>query len=573
MSESEEAPKKIKVDYYVDLVLRRRWLLIISFGIAMIGGMFVSITTPKMYESDTLILVEPKSIPDKYVEPLTEVDVKQRVSTITQKVKSRTYIEQVIDRANLFEAKEYENMLMEEKIAVVRKNMNVKVTRGRKGADSFRISFKGKNPKKITEAVNILADYFIDESIEVMQAEVTEAQKFLEEELRAKAEKLIDVENNLKAYRTEYMGGLPEQLSSNLGMLSGLRSQLTSKQESLRDEKMRLIQMEGQLSEVRRELEGIVIPESEVIIEEKPVVEIKPSENEIRLAKLKDQYANLVARYTSQHPDVVKTGKMVAELEAIVSEERKERERESEREKEKAASAPVPIPRPVKKTKEQLAAIKYKSMKTEQFKGLESQIQEVKFTIKQREKDIAKIVLQIQLYEKRVEDTPKREQELMALTRDYKNIQDTYNSILRKKLDADVAVSMERKAKGQRFRVLDKAQVPKKPVSPDVKKLLIMSVAGGLAVGGGLIFLLDFIDTSLRQAEDIESLTGIPVLATIPNIQYRPIDKIKQRVDQGLSFIFVMVDVGLLCIFGILALKGVPFLKKLVPGMVGHYIF
>jgi len=252
----EEAPKKIKVDYYVDLVLRRRWLVIISFCLSMIGGIFLSITLPRIYSADTLILIEPKSIPDKYVEPLTETSVQQRVSTITEKVKSRTYLEQIINATKLYSGPGYKNMLLEEKIALVRKKIIVQVTRGRKGTDAFKISFEGKEPEKVTKAVNALADYFIDESIKVMEAEVIGAITFLRDELKVKEEKLLGVENKLKEYRMSYMGGLPEQLNSNLGMLSGLREQLGAKQESLRDEKIRVIQLDGQMAEVRRELEG-----------------------------------------------------------------------------------------------------------------------------------------------------------------------------------------------------------------------------------------------------------------------------------------------------------------------------
>ncbi len=550
----EEAPKSIKVDYYIELVLRRRWLLIISFCLAMIGGMYVSVTTPRIYSADTLILIEPKSIPDKYVEPLSEVPVEQRVNTITLQVKSRNYLERIIKEAELYAGPEYKNMLIEEKIEAVRRNISVEVTRGRKGTDSFRISFNGKEPEKITKAVSTLASFFIDESIKVMEAEVIGASIFLQEELKVKAERLINVEEALKEYRMKYMGGLPEQLGSNLSMLEGLRKQMEVKQEGLRDEKMRMIQLEAQMAELRRDIENYS-PEA-LAMEEAGMV-IKEPENAVKLRQLKEQYAQMAARYTERHPDLAKMKKMVADLEETVAKE----------EAQKPAESPAPAIKP--KTRTDLIADKYKALKEEQFKGVKTQYEESKNAIKILEEDIVKIVKQTVVYQKRVEETPKREQELMTLRRDYDTIKDSYNSLMERKLDADIAVSMERKSKGERFRILDLAKVPQKPVSPDVKKLLMMSVAVGLGLGGGLIFLLDLLDTSLRRPEDIESLLKIPVLATIPNVYYRSVDKIKQRLDQIMSLFFVLIDVMLLGMFAILASKGTEYvmakLSKYVP--------
>ena len=536
----EEAPKKIKVDYYIDLVLRRRWLIIIPFCLSMLAGIYLSITLPRQYSADTLILIVPKSIPDRFVEPLTETPVQQRVSTITEQVKSRTYIERIIKEVGLYSGPEYKNMLLEEKIAGVRKNVRIVVTRGRKGTDAFKISFEGKEPEKITKAVQVLANFFIDESIKVMQSEVMEAQNFLESELKSKSDKLVEVETDLKNYRTKNMGGLPEQLNSNLSMLTGLRDQLNSKQESLRDENIRRIQLEGQRAEVRRELENF---DPDIVPDE--IVKKSEPQEVVQLRRVKEQYAGLTSRYTQRHPDVIKMKQMVVELEAKVAEIA-----------EKIAQTPKPE-LPKKKSKADMMVAKYRAAKEHQLKELKAQHEESLRMIKRHNEDISKLSEQISIYEKRVEDTPKREQELMSLIRDYKNIQDSYNSLLERKLDADIAVSMERKSKGQRFRVLDKAKVPQKPISPDLKILLAVSLLGGLAFGGGLVFLLDLLDTSLRRPEDIESLMEVPVLATVPNIYYRPIDRLKQRLDQGLSIFFIMIGTGLLAVFGVLAMKGV----------------
>ena len=71
-----------------------------------------------------------------------------------------------------------------------------------------------------------------------------------------------------------------------------------------------------------------------------------------------------------------------------------------------------------------------------------------------------------------------------------------YKSLLKRKLESEISISMERKQKGEQFRVIDKAQIPKKPIEPDLKRIFMMTIAIGFGLGGGLAFLLEFLDSS-----------------------------------------------------------------------------
>ena len=68
----------------------------------------------------------------------------------------------------------------------------------------------------------------------------------------------------------------------------------------------------------------------------------------------------------------------------------------------------------------------------------------------------------------------------MSLTRDYNNILESYKSLLNRKLEAEIAVNMEKKQKGEQFRIIDSAKMPEKPISPNMKKLFLLFVALGL---------------------------------------------------------------------------------------------
>jgi capsular polysaccharide biosynthesis protein len=185
--------------------------------------------------------------------------------------------------------------------------------------------------------------------------------------------------------------------------------------------------------------------------------------------------------------------------------------------------------------------------------------------IKNIENDIAKMTRQIKEYQVRVERTPKHEQELLTLNRDYQNMQNSYSSLLNRKLEAEISVNMEKKQKGEQFRIVDHAALPRTPVSPDVRKLFLFSAAAGLGLGAGLIFLLDFLSTSLKHPKDYESELGLAVLATIPKL-ISPRGKRLRRLNGVLTFFSLIIVVGLAGVFGLFILKGVDPMLEIARG-------
>ena len=70
-----EKNETFKLDYYINLIIKRRWLIIIPFSLAMIVGIYLAITLPKIYQASTLILVEPQSVPSNFVRSIVSTDV------------------------------------------------------------------------------------------------------------------------------------------------------------------------------------------------------------------------------------------------------------------------------------------------------------------------------------------------------------------------------------------------------------------------------------------------------------------------------------------------------------------
>jgi polysaccharide chain length determinant protein (PEP-CTERM system associated) len=488
--------KKIDLMYYASLIWRRRWIIITIFCMAMISGIYLAITLPKTYEAGTLILVEPQRVPNSYVQSIISADLDLRLNNITQIVKSRTSLMGIIDKFNLFSEVKYKDMFIEDKIKKMRELISVELNTNnrRKGTNYFTISFKGKDPNKVMNVVNDITALVINQNLKVRESQAESTTEFLNDQLTKMRKDLETVEKALGNYRKKHMGELPEQLNANLRMIDNLQRQLIEKQASLRNEKDRLVSIGNQLRLARDQSKlintlqlGTKDPQS--------------------LESLKNQLVDLKSRYTDKHPEVIKLKNKIVEMK--------------------------------KENKSGIPTIE------NEFK---LQREDINKEIKNMEKEISDIKTRIAFYQSRVENTPKREQELLSLKRNYKNIQETYNSLLKRKLEANIATSMEKKQKGEKFRIIDPARLPEKPVSPDMNKFFIICLAIGLSLSGGLVFLMDYFDNSVKKPELIEDKFGIPVLAVMPTIRHHK-DIIWQRINILFSVFGGVVSLILLACF------------------------
>jgi len=485
---------KVDLTKYIDVVIRRKWWVLIPFLLVLLAGLTYALVAPKVYEAKTLILVIPQRVPQDYVRSIVTVSMEDRLRTITQQVMSRTNLEKIIKRYGLFQDESSKHLLLDEKVERLRERIHTRVVRaGRGGGGAFTISFEGKDPVKVAEVANGLTSNFISENLKMRESQAIGTSQFLADELESVRKRLSEKEDELKRYRTRYMGGLPEQLQTNLSILSRLQAQLDQYNENLRDAENRKILLQQQIAEATRTSSTSVAGN---------IGERKMSKENEQLTLFKNQLALLRSRYTENHPDVIRLKEAIAKLEGAG------KGTSSQETESKVQSFDIT---PVDQT-------------------LKRQLEEINLEIARLKQEVAKTQHQIKIYQKRVEDTPKREQELLALNRDYENLKELYHSLLNRKLEAEIAVSMEKKQKGEQFKVLDPAKVPERPIKPDIVKVLGVTLVLGLMLGGGLAYLVEVMDTSFKDPEEVEKELGLPVLLSLP-IRYteRELKRIKMK--------------------------------------------
>ncbi|MCF8075838.1 MAG: protein GumC [Desulfotignum sp.] len=520
--------KPIKPEEILEIIVRRKWLIILPVCCFLTLGVVLTLTAPKTYQASTLILVQQQSVPSEYVRSVVTSSINQRISTISQQILSRSNLEKIIGQFNLYADKP--DMYLEDKIEDMRQRVQVKIEQARGGTEAFSIRFSGRDPHRVMQIANTLASYFMDENLKVREAQAVGTSEFLEQELEKTRQRLEEMETRLSTYRAAHIGGLPDELDSNLRTLDRLQQQMADKHVILRETKTSLALVESRISEIETRSRQPFQNGADTPATGSGVM---GTENQEKLSQARQEYDRLLTVYTPRHPDVKRLLKTIENLEQQVAEEN---ERSSEI-KDPGQSAPVPD-----SYDPQLARLR-----SEQDQ-LEKEIQALTMELDGIEK-------KMKAYQKRVEQTPRREMELQSLNRDYANIKEVYNSLLNRKLEAELSVNMEKRQKGEQFRILDSAKLPEKPVSPDVKKYFFLSVVAGFGLAAGIIFLLEFFDSSIRQDEQIEEDLGLAILADIPELQ-SPGTTTRNRVEMAAFASCCLYAAAFLSFFAVLYVKG-----------------
>ena len=82
--------------YLIDLIVKRRWYILVPFLIAVMVGIGLAIKLPRIYEASTLILIQPQRVPEEYVQSIVTSDAGERINTLSQQILSRTNMEKII---------------------------------------------------------------------------------------------------------------------------------------------------------------------------------------------------------------------------------------------------------------------------------------------------------------------------------------------------------------------------------------------------------------------------------------------------------------------------------------------
>lgn len=478
--------REMGFEEYLQILWRRLWLIVLPAVLGLLAAYGYSQTIPDRYSSQTLVLVEGQRVPDDFVRSVVREEINSRLGTMREQIQSRSRLEPLISRFNLFES-EVGRVPTEDLVNRLRAAINVtpvqQMAGGFHGLPGFRIIVTWSDPRIAQALCAEITSMFIDENLRQRGNRAEETTAFLTKQLEDAKQQLDEHDARLAEFKRRYVGQLPGQEQANLNMLMTSSAQLDAVTQNL-----------NRAHQDKAYLESL-LAQQVAAWENTQTGGANPQTLEQQLTLRQSQLLELQARYTDDHPDVIKMKQEIATIQRRLE--------------EMATAEPDPA-----------ARISERGSLAEpaQIQQLRTQIRGLELTIEERTRDQARLQEQIRLFQSRVQLSPIIEQQYKELTRDYDTALAHYNDLLSKRTQSEMATDLERRQQGEQFRVLDPANLPETPSYPDRAQFALGGLGIGLLLGAGLALLIEIRDQAIRNERDIEALLELPTLALVPTV-------------------------------------------------------
>jgi polysaccharide chain length determinant protein (PEP-CTERM system associated) len=477
--------RDLTMEDYAAILKRRYGLIVLCACACLVLGIAASHIIPPQYQSQTLILVEQPKVSEDYVKPVVAQDVTQRLASMREQILSRSRLEPIIKRFNLFAEP---SLTMADRVTLTQKAIAVKpIPAGQSGGiPGFFVSFNAKDAHLAQEVCGEITSLFVAENSSAREESAKGTTAFLQQQLNESKKNLDDQDAKLAVFQQKYFGRLPEQAQSNTNTLQALTTQLDAVTQSLSRQQQNVTFIQAMVAQQTHELQNAEPAAAAAVVDERRT----------QLNLLIQQRQTLQAQYTPDHPDVVEINRKINGLRAQIA--------ASAAEQAPAISNPVVRP------------------DTPQLQQLKAQLRSAQQAMEDAKAEQAGISKQIRTYESRIESSPQVEAEYKQITRDHQTALDFYNSLLKKLNDSSMATALEQRQQGEQFRMMDAANLPDSPLFPNRMLFAVGGFAAGLLVGLALAAWFEYRDTSLRTERDIWSFTKLSTLAVISHIDGLP---------------------------------------------------
>lgn len=521
------------LDDYLGVIKRRKWQMIVPGGILAVLALLAAFLIPAVYRSSATILIEQQEIPSELVQTTVTSYADQRIQVISQRVMTTANLSSLIERYDL-----YADLRRSESINVAVEQMRDRIKldmisadvldpmsgRAQEATIAFSLSFENGSPSLAQKVTSDLVSLFLNENLERRTAAANEATIFLQTEANRLGSEISTLEARLADFKEKNGDNLPELATLNREQMLRTEERLRDNSQSIRTLEQQVIYLESELAQLNPTVAG---------------AGGSPGSNlEARLEELQAQYVRAREKYSPVHPDRIQLEREIASLQQVVGasgvqnvQSRLDKLNADLASLRKRYSEDHPD---VQETKQSIAATQRQMAEARKTRGLgpellagadnpayvqlRARLDASRVELESLKKVRAQLEQDLSLFETRISAAPKIEQEYRALTRDYENAMRKYQEIREKGLQAELAQSLERDRKGERFSLIEPPLVPEKPFKPNRLAIVVLGMLLALAGGAGNLLIRENLDKGLYGARAIQLVTAAPVLAAIPFI-------------------------------------------------------
>lgn len=501
---------------YAKGVWKYRWYAVVASWTVAIAGWIIVYKLPDDYQASARIYVDTQSVLKPLMSGMTAPpNVEQQVNIMSRTLISRPNVERVMRMVDLdikaTSGKDHDQLINE---------LMAQIKIGTTGRDNlFTISYSNDNPKLAKDVVQSLLTIFVEGSLGDKKQDSASAIRFIDEQIKAYEEKLIAAESALKAFKQKNIGLMPRQGGDYVTKLAEAADSVNQARLELREAEQGRDAIKSQISDGGSDL---------VSAQETSVVN---PEIDARIQALNKNLDALRLNFTEQHPDIISTKRLIAQLEA--------------------------------RKKEEAKLIKNSA---DPGKNYSPMLQQLNIALAEAEARVASMRARVAEYTSRYDRlkslsnaVPEVEADLAQLNRDYEVNKSNYEKLLERRETAKMSGEMSSTTELMTFRIIDPPTVPQIPSGPDRLKLFSMVFFGALLAGIGVAFMMSQVRPTFHSQSSLREATGRPILGTVAMI-WTEQEKIKRK--QRL-YAFGLSLLSLLGLYGVLMLKMAPSMPPL----------
>ncbi len=466
------------------LMVRRQWIPATSIFITIVFLSFLATTRLKpSYEAEGKLLFKLPSFQvlgsnllsggsqgeTGDLKPL--VSTQNPINTEIEIIYSPPVLQRTIDKLKL---KNKKGEIL--KIKDLQKSLTVKIA---PGTDVVKIAYKSSNPQEPAAVVNTVMSFYLENDIITTRNEADTAYKFMAKQLPKVQAAVHLTEIELRKFKQKNnIVDLVEETKSVIAIIGNLENEINSAKAQLEDLNAQIVTLRQKIA--LNSQQAIILSS----LNNSPAVQgiltqIQETDRQLAIER---------SRYSDDNPIIINLEAKKANLNNLLQSQIQE-----------TAGSSTSIP------EGQLQIGELRQKLIEDFLKAEIQSTGLK-------KKLASLYNSLSIYQRRVKIIPLLVQNQRDLERKVDVAQSTYETILKKVQELQVAQNNNT----ANARIISEAEVPEKPLPSKKSIILMLSVMLGAFLASTSIFLLEMRDRSLKTLEEVRDIFEYNFLGIVP---------------------------------------------------------
>jgi capsular exopolysaccharide synthesis family protein len=464
---------------YLAMLHKRRGIVLACLVTAFLVAVLYNYTTRPVYRATTQILIDrdtPDVLPNKELVDLVQSG-NDYFQTQFQLLRSRALAERAVEKLGLQQSPELATgpmmnpwerfqrrvlgqvpsadpteIALSPAAAAFRSRIQVEPVAGSR---LVNLHFRAYDPQVAANAVNALAQLYIEQQLELRFTTSTEATGWLSDRLSEQQAKVAAAEKALQEYATRE--GLVNQ-DERQGLVE---QKLQTLNAAVLDARTERIAKESLFNQIAAAGPG-QIESFALVIGSEPVQALK-----IELGALQKEEARLAESLGDRHPDMVRVRSQIRATEAKIHSEIRNVARSAESD--------------------------YRTALAKE----------------------ARLVASLEAVKREAQETNSKSAEIAVLRREVETNRQLYQDLLTRSKQT----GLETELKTTNIRVVEKAETPRGPIAPNKTRAYQIALLAGLFAGVGLALLFEHLDNTFKTPDDVKEHIGLPFLGMVPEVE------------------------------------------------------